>query len=117
MEARYIERPGTIVRGEYGLLARVVDVIERTRMSERHVTSPGDVVVTVEPVGPGYGHRSSWASKLTPAAPGDVGAHPCHTGGYGWRHVPASWEGGSDAAHGCDRCRAAESECATDDDE
>ena len=94
-----IETIGAIVRGEYGNLGRITEVIENSRCSPNHVSCPLDVVVRLEPVGPGFSHRSSWASKLTLAQPGDIGAHPhadncpCgepHSGGT-WRYVPASW--------------------------
>ncbi len=97
-----IETIGAIVRGEYGQLARIVGVHEHARASARHISVPLDVVVATERVGPGYGHTSSWASKLTLAQDGDIGAHP-HTrececgepydesrGGY-WYDVRESW--------------------------
>lgn len=94
-----IETIGAIVRGEYGNLARIIGVYENSRCSARHVSVPLDVVVELEPIGPGFNHRSSWASKLTAAQPGDIGAHPhaagCPCGaphdGGAWRYVPASW--------------------------
>jgi len=100
-----LETVGAIVRGEYHQLVRIVEVLERTRCSPRHITSPLDVVVRCEDVGPGYGHHSSWASKLTPAQPGDVGSHPhrpgcacgkpydsAHGPSWLWYPMPASWE-------------------------
>lgn len=102
-----IETIGTIVRGQYGELARIVEVLEHTRMSANHVSAPSAVVVKLEPVGPSFGHRSSWSHDLTPAEPGDVGAHPCHNS-YGWRYVGASWRGGDRARQACETCKRAD---------
>lgn len=90
----YVETVGAIVRGKYGNLGRIVAVLEHTRCSPDHLSSPLDVVVELEPVGPGFNHRSSWASDLTLAQPGDVGAHQDYSDrscGMGGRYVPASW--------------------------
>jgi hypothetical protein len=87
-----IETVGATARGQYGELARIVEVLEWTRLSAQHLTSPGDVVVRLEQVGLGFNHTSSWASDLTPAEPGDVGAHPePDANGFTWHYVPASW--------------------------
>jgi hypothetical protein len=79
-EVKRIETIGTLVRGRYGNLGRITEVIESSRLSVNHVRAPLDVVVTLEPVGPGYGHRSAWASDLKLAHPGDVGSHRHRTG-------------------------------------
>jgi hypothetical protein len=83
-----IETVGAHVRGRYGNLARITAVLEHSRCSPNHLTAPNDVVVTLEPVGPGFAHRSSWASDLTYAQPGDVGAHMDERN----RYVPATWK-------------------------
>lgn len=98
---RRIETVGAVVRGEYGHLCRIVEVIENSRCSERHISVPLDVVVRTEPVGPGYGHTSAWASTLTLAEPGDIGSHPhradCPCGApaptnyFGWHDVRENW--------------------------
>lgn len=102
-----IETVGAIVRGEYGQLCRITEVIESSRLTVTHVSSPLDVVVRTEPVGsPGYGHSSAWASSLTMALPGDrYGAHvhregcvcgepyaPTKQGHLGWYAMAPSWE-------------------------
>lgn len=99
-----IETVGAIVRGPYGSLSKIVEVLERTRMPDTHMTRPGDVVVRVEQVGPGYGHQSAWASELALSKPGDIGAHPhwadCGCGANPpnpqpwcrWVAVSATWE-------------------------
>lgn len=101
-----IEEVGAVVRGDRGQLVRIVAVIEWTRLSENHARYPGDVVVRTENVGPGYREMSAWASRLTPAQPGDVGKHPhwsdCECGEpytgpqpwCRWQPMPASWEKG-----------------------
>jgi hypothetical protein len=101
---RTIETVGAIVRGPYGSLSVITEVIESSRCSDSHLTTPGDVVVRVRPHGVGYGHTSAWASELTLAEPGDIGAHPhwadCTCGAQPanpqpwcrWVHVPATWE-------------------------
>jgi hypothetical protein len=100
-----IETIGEVVRGPYGSLSRITAVLEESRLSERHVSSPGDVVVTLERVGPGYGHESAWASTLKPSKVGDVGAHPCRGAAagclcgheldgwqpFGWQDRRESW--------------------------
>lgn len=99
-----IETVGTLVRGKYGQLARITAVLEHTRCSGQHMTSPNDVVVSIESVGPGYRHVTSWASDLTLAQDGDrFGAHPhcegCECGEPyetgrqpGWYDMRPSWE-------------------------
>jgi hypothetical protein len=99
-----IETIGAVVRGKYGHLSRITEVLEYSRCSEQHISAPLDVVVRTEPVGVGFNHKSSWASDLTLAQEGDVGAHPhmrdnCECGqpydetrsGL-WYYVPANWE-------------------------
>jgi hypothetical protein len=97
-----IETVGALVRGRYGNLGQITGVIESSRCSMQHLSKPGDVVVTLEPIGPGYNHRCAWASDLTLAEEGDVGAHPhkreCPCGepydearGGRWYPVAASW--------------------------
>jgi hypothetical protein len=101
-----IETVGAVVRGPHGQLCRITEVVESSRMSERHVSAPLDVVVRTEPVGsPGYGHSSAWASSLSLALPTDrFGAHghregcacgmpydPTIQGHIGWYHMRESW--------------------------
>ena len=100
-----IETVGVLVRGEHGNLGRIKEVIENSRLTANHVSHPLDVVVRLEPVGPGYNFRSAWASSLSHAEPGDVGSHP-HTrtcecvqpyddsrgGHWGWYDVRQSWD-------------------------
>lgn len=97
-----IETIGAVVRGDTGALSRIAGVIESSRLSPDHVSCPLDVVVTLEQVGPGYNHRSAWASALAPAQEGDRGSHPherdCECGepyddsrGGFYYHVPQSW--------------------------
>lgn len=99
-----IETVGAIVRGPYGSLSKIVEVLEHTRAPDSHLVNPGDVVVRLEPVGPGFNHTSAWAHKLSPSEQGDIGAHPhfadCKCGAnppnpqphWGWVPVPATWE-------------------------
>lgn len=99
-----IETVGAIVRHKGGGLSTIAEVLEFTRMSPNHVSSPGDVVVRLEPYGPGFGHASAWASDLMLGAPGDIGSHAhdanCTCGAepnnpqphWGWVYVGASWE-------------------------
>lgn len=98
-----IETIGAVVRGQYGQLARITEVLEYSRCSEQHISSPLDVVVRTEQVGAGYNHKCAWASSLVLAQAGDIGAHPhrqdCECGQPydqsrqpGWYHVPASWQ-------------------------
>lgn len=101
-----IETVGTIVRGPYGHLCRIVEVIESSRLAERHISSPLDVVVRTEPIGPSYGHESAWASSLRLAESTDqYGAHAhregCECGEpyaptqwqpFGWYDMRPSWE-------------------------
>ena len=98
---RRIETLGAIVRTGFGQLAQITGVAEETRCSAGHVSAPLDVVVTLTAIGPSYGNTTAWASDLTMAEPGDVGAHPhrrdCECGQpydesrNGWYPVPASW--------------------------
>lgn len=99
-----IETVGAIVRGPHGLLARITAVLENTRASENHISAPLDVVVLVEPIGPGYRDGSAWASQLQLADGTEAyGAHPhgpgCACGEpytgfqhWQWQHLPASWQ-------------------------
>lgn len=97
-----IETVGEVVRGRNGCLVQIIEVLEWTRLPDSHLTAPGDVVVRVQPHGPGYGYRSAWASELTPSQPGDVGVHlhradcPCGAPSdmaewYVGVHVRANW--------------------------
>lgn len=88
---------GDLVRGQYGNLARIV------AFNNTHSHIRGGRLVHLEAAGPGFdihqvefGHRVSWENELSPGFPGDRGAHPCRAdGGYHWRHVAASWDGGT----------------------
>lgn len=82
---------GDVVRGQYGNLGRIV------AFDNTHSHIRGGRLVHLEPVGPGFGHKSSWENDLSPASPGDVGAHPCTDTSvhWNWRHVRASWDGGT----------------------
>lgn len=89
---------GKVYRTSSGGLVRALEVLEATRCSPTHLSSPTAVVVRVEDVGPGYGARTIWSDALSPASPGDRGCHPCTEGRAAWSgfcHRPASWRGGN----------------------
>lgn len=92
-------QPGDLVRGEYGDLS----VLVCWNNTWSHVR--GGRIAHLEPVGPAFGHTSSWENVLTPGEPGDVGTHPCHeheNTSHGWVHVCASWqEDHGDRRKGC----------------
>ena len=85
MGMKGVETVGTVVRGRYGNLGRIASVVESSRCSAGHLTSPLDVVVVLEPLS-FYNHTSSWASDLTLAQDGDIGAHESSVS-----YVGASW--------------------------
>ncbi len=100
---RRIETVDAVVRTRFGQHARITGVVESSRCSAEHVSAPLDVVVTLESIGPSYGHTTAWASDLTEAEPGDVGSHPhrrgCECGqpydetrGGFWYPVAATWQ-------------------------
>jgi hypothetical protein len=81
-----VETVGAVVRGPYGNLGRITEVLEYSRLSPNHLSAPGAVVVRLEPLS-GFAHRSAWSNDLTLSQPGDVGSYNAP----GNRYVPASW--------------------------
>jgi hypothetical protein len=90
-------KPGDIVRGQYGNLARLTgwnhtwSHVRGGRLAhlEPLIAYPGTDIP--EGAGP-YAHKSSWEDDLSPARPGDVGAHAVRVGRIGMsQHVPANW--------------------------
>lgn len=91
-------RPGDIVRGQYGNLARLVawnhtwSHLTGGRLAhlEPLVTYPGTEIPAGCDAEP-FNHTGSWESNLNRAQPGDIGAHASGRG-FGWRHHCATWQ-------------------------
>ena len=88
-------KPGDIVRAKYGSIARLIgwnhtwSHLSGGRLAhlEPLIAYPG--VPMPDDAYP-YAHKSSWEKDLSPAQPGDIGAHSKGVPGR-FQHVPANF--------------------------